>query len=324
MNAATSSGSGIATPATQPTTQARFSVLIPAYNRGDCVRETIDSVLAQSFTGYELIVINDGSSDRTQDVLDSYGERIKAIQQGHQGPEVARNRGASQAGGEYLALLDSDDLFLPWTLATYEKIIRAFDSPPLIIGSMAYFASGEAIPANSGHADVIEVLKYRDFLSKDVATGMSSSRIVIRKSVFEQIGGLRNSTPATFHADDYNLLLRAGTAGPCVVVLQPTMVAFRVHAKNTMGNVDAMVQGVLSLVDDERQGKYPGGASRRFERRACIGGVVWRWVERALKSRRPELAVKLLARSGPMVMAGALRKLWLRLRGATPAVRLCA
>ena len=304
------------------TMKKRFSVLVPAFNREDCIKETIDSVLAQSFTDYELIVVNDGSSDRTQNVLESYGDRIKIIRQAQQGPEVARNNGASQASGEYLALLDSDDLFLPCALATYDKIIRAFDSPPLIIGSMADFATGDPVPTNDGRADVVEVLKYRDFLSKDITIGMSSSRIVVRKSVFEQVGGLRNSTPTTFHLDDYNLLFRVGTDGPCVVVVQPTTVAYRMHSANSRRDLEAMVQGVLSLIRDERLGKYPGGKTRRLARYARIGGPIQMWGRAALRSHRPGPAFRLLMAGWPMLVACALQKLWIGLRGHQPTILL--
>ena len=86
--------------------KTRFSVLIPVYNRAACVRECIDSILAQTFLDYEIIAIDDGSTDGTQEVLRSYGDRIKVLKQDNQGPEIARNLGAVHAGGEYLAFLD--------------------------------------------------------------------------------------------------------------------------------------------------------------------------------------------------------------------------
>jgi len=295
----------------------RFSILVPVHNRAGLIREAVDSVLAQTFPDFELIIVDDGSTDRTWDILKAYGTRIRLLRQANQGPEVARNAAASQANGEYLALLDSDDLFLPGALATYDKIIRAFQAPAVIIGSMCYFFHGQAVPRAADRTDIVQVLKYRDFLSKDVAIGMSSSRIVIRKAVFERAGGLRNSTPATFHLDDYNLLLRAGTYGPCVVAQQPATVAYRMHGANSMDNQEAMVRGVLSLVRAERRGGYPGGRARRFARYACIGGIAsWRsWVAWQKHCRVP--ALRLLLGAGPMVAAAVGRKLWLKFHRRT-------
>ncbi len=110
--------------------QRRFSVVIAAYNRENYIRQTIDSVLSQTFIDYEIIVVDDGSTDRTGEVLQTYGDRIKYVRQTNQGSEATFRKGASLATGEYLAFLDSDDLFMPCALATYDAIIRDLDSPP--------------------------------------------------------------------------------------------------------------------------------------------------------------------------------------------------
>lgn len=286
----------------------RFSVLIPAYNREDCIQQTIDSVLAQTFKDYELIVIDDGSTDGTNNLLRSYGDKIKLIQQANQGPEVARNLGASQANGEYLALLDSDDLFLPFTLATYDKVIRAFDSPALIIGAMKYFKSGQDLPPFD-NPDTIEVLNYRDYLSKEVGFGISSSKIVIKKSVFDQAGGLRKTTPKTFHCDDLNLLLRTATSGPFIMVVQPATIAYRQHDTNAFLNYEAMINGFLALIRSERNGEYPGGRARRIERHARIGAMTQSWVLHAIKGGRMDLALKLLRSSWGMIIIAVIFKM---------------
>ena len=97
----------------------RVSVIIPTYNRLDYVQEAIDSVLAQTYTDYELIVVDDGSTDGTGDTLKArYGDRIRYLWQENQGWPAARNHGVSIAQGEYIAQLDSDDLWLP------EKLVR--------------------------------------------------------------------------------------------------------------------------------------------------------------------------------------------------------
>src|SRR3982074_1863874 len=117
----------------------RFSVLIPVYNRENYVREAIDSVFNQTFSDFELLAIDDGSTDRSAEVLKSYGNKLTLIQQRNQGPEIARNAAAALAQGEYLVYLDSDDLFLPFALETFDKVIRHMDSPPLLLGNISFF-----------------------------------------------------------------------------------------------------------------------------------------------------------------------------------------
>ena len=302
----------------------RFSILVPTYNREQLVRKTIGSVFSQTFSDFELIVIDDGSTDRTHAVLESFRERLKVLRQANQGPEVARSFGASAATGEYLVFLDSDDLLLPCALATYDRIIREFSSPALIIGSIYYFRDGQDVIEDVDRKDVIEVLTYRDYLAKDLSVGVSCSNIVIQRSAFRRAGGLRNSTPVTYHMDTYDMLLRFGICGPCVVVKVPATVAYRMHASNTVLDVERMVKGALSLIHAERQGQYPGGGRRRIDRYSCIGGMAWCWSKYALKAGRPKLALELLAHSSPMVMAGAFKKLWILSHGATPSLRLYA
>lgn len=92
------------------------SVIMPAYNTSRYIREAIDSVLDQDYPSKELIVIDDGSTDGTLEVLRSYGDRITLIEQRNQGSAVARNAGLAAARGEFIAFLDSDDIWLPGKL----------------------------------------------------------------------------------------------------------------------------------------------------------------------------------------------------------------
>jgi GT2 family glycosyltransferase len=300
----------------------RFSVVVPTYNREKIVGPTIDSVLAQTFADYELIVVDDGSTDRTWEVLQSYGARIKAIRQKNQGPEVARGAGAALANGEYIAFMDSDDLLLPYALATYDQIIRACDSPALIIGALTFFEDGQTVQASAIEADGIEVWRCRDYLAKDVSVGLYGSNMVTKKSVLEQAGGFRQSTATTFYMDNIDTILRLGVYGPCVIVKQPITVAYRVHATNSIHDVEAMISGMPALIEAERNGRYPGGRSRRFARYACLGGIGWCWCKHALRAGRPGLAFKLLLECAPMVAAGALKKIQIRIRGTSSPVRL--
>jgi glycosyltransferase EpsH len=120
---------------------------MPVYNREKYVREAIDSVLSQTFTAFELFAIDDGSTDGSTEILKSYGSRIKLIQQCNHGPEVARNKAAALAQGEYLSFFDSDDFLFPNALAIYDRIIREFDSHPRYHRIGDFFSRGKT---NSG------------------------------------------------------------------------------------------------------------------------------------------------------------------------------
>ncbi|MGD1154715.1 MAG: glycosyltransferase family 2 protein [Terriglobia bacterium] len=303
--------------------KVRFSVLIPVHNIEKYVRQTIDSVLSQAFTDYEVIVIDDGSTDQTPQVLESYGTRIKVVRQPNRGPEAARNKAAALAHGEYLAMLDHDDLLLPCALATYDRIIRTFDSPPLIIGSMKFFRDGQSIPAEAQASRPVEILRYPDYLSKDVPIGLSNSRLVIRKSVFDEVGGYGNRGVAAFPPDDFNLILKIGTYGPCLVVQKPYTVGYREHETNTIRNLKAVADGFLRLARFENQGRYPGGSERRWARYAILGGVASSYaISHCWRGGHRKLALRLLLGMAPMVFAAVWKKFLSYLRKPTQPIVL--
>ena len=102
-----------------------FSVIMPAFNRQQLIEVSVGSVLNQTFGDFELIVIDDGSTDNTVQILEQINDpRLIVLKQTNAGPGAARNRGIGVAKGEYVAFLDSDDLYLPWTLQIYHVLLR--------------------------------------------------------------------------------------------------------------------------------------------------------------------------------------------------------
>jgi glycosyltransferase involved in cell wall biosynthesis len=277
----------------------RFSILMPAYNREDFVRPAIDSILSQTFTDYELFVIDDGSTDRTSEMIQSYGDKIKFLRQPNQGPEAARNRAAATAQGEYLVLLDSDDYFLPFALEIYDQVIRYFNSPPFILGGMFHKEADHEIEPAEMKLEPIKALKYPNFLARNESVG--NSIFVVRKSAFEEIGGLRKfTTGKTFHSDDNNLMLKLGIHSPFIYIDRPRTAVYRLHSENSVRNLKAIVDSILRLAEAERRGEYPGGQKTRtfIGRRAAAFayGRCWRAGQHAL-------ALSLVARTAPMVAA---------------------
>ncbi len=121
------------------------SVIIPTYNSSDFVSKAIDSVLDQSYDDYEIIVVDDGSTDNTREILEKYKGIIKYVYQDNGGPAKARNTGIKMAKGSYIAFLDSDDLWLPDKL---KKQFDFFNENPqyhLVYTDMAHAINGEII-----------------------------------------------------------------------------------------------------------------------------------------------------------------------------------
>jgi glycosyltransferase involved in cell wall biosynthesis len=104
----------------------KVSVIIPTYNRENFVCEAIESVLQQTMTDIEVIVVDDGSTDRTREILKPYKETIRYIYTKNGGPAHARNVGLKNAKGEYIAFLDSDDLYYPYKIELQSKFLDKF------------------------------------------------------------------------------------------------------------------------------------------------------------------------------------------------------
>ena len=116
----------------------RLSVIIPAYNCADTVGETIDSILAQDISFMEVIVVNDGSTDRTGDVLREYAQkekRVRIFTTQNKGPAHARNYGIAAAQGEYIAFADSDDLLRP---GMYAALLSLAEENRLDVAACGY------------------------------------------------------------------------------------------------------------------------------------------------------------------------------------------
>src|SRR5438552_6692933 len=117
-----------------------FSVIIPTYNRRELLRRTLGSVWRQTFKDYEVLVVDDGSTDGTYEELTASAAPLHVLRQQNTGPGEARNLAAQSARGNYLAFLDSDDWWFPWTLACFAKLIQQHGQPTILGASLIHFS----------------------------------------------------------------------------------------------------------------------------------------------------------------------------------------
>jgi GT2 family glycosyltransferase len=239
-----------------------FSVVIPAHDRLHLLPRTLDSVWAQTFKDFEVIVVNDGSRDGTGEWLASQGERVRAITQPNRGPGAARNLGTRRARGEYVAFIDSDDVWPSWTLETFAELICKYNSPAILAGRMVEFRQErelEAIRREAVRADF-----YTDyFASFRAGYFVGAGMAVLRRDVLLECGGFIEER---VNAEDHDLIFRLGTAPGFVQVLAPTTLGWRRHPATETAAHGRTFAGILRMVERERQAIYPGGASRRRER----------------------------------------------------------
>ena len=126
----------------------KVSVIIPTYNREELLCETIDSVLAQTFTDFEIIVIDDGSTDNTEQRIAQFGNRIRYYKQENLGLNAARNRAMSLSRGEYIAVLDDDDLWKYNKLALQVDILDYFHDLAYVYSNFSIYKSRDDVKTN--------------------------------------------------------------------------------------------------------------------------------------------------------------------------------
>jgi GT2 family glycosyltransferase len=243
-----------------------FSVIIPTFNRAELLGSALESVFAQRGTEFEIIVVDDGSADRTIDYLHSLGNRVSVLRQSNRGPGSARNLGARHAQGKYLAFLDSDDLWFPWTLEVYQAAIRKHCDPSFIVGKPYAFSDehelDRVIPAAA------QTEQFADYLaSGDEWRWWGVSSFVIRHDAFTAAGGFTNEW---VNGEDADLALRLGVAAGFVQITAPVTFAYREHAASAMKDAKRTLAGAWSKVYAEQLGRYPGGSVRARERRRIL------------------------------------------------------
>ena len=193
------------------------SVIIPTYNRGWIVQEAIDSVLDQDFRNFELIVVDDGSEDNTQEILRAYGKAITVLQHSNKGVSAARNRGIAEASGQLIAFLDSDDLWLPGKLTAQVKFFKENDDAVINQTQEIWIRKGVRVNPKQRH------LKFSGMIfDRSLALCLvSPSAVMIRKSLFEIVGVFDEQLPA---CEDYDLWLRISCRYPVHLIDIPLII----------------------------------------------------------------------------------------------------
>ena len=171
-----------------------FSVVIPVYNKEKEIRSTLETVLVQSFIDFEVVLVDDGSSDGSMEIVKGIKDsRIRLFSQKNQGVSAARNAGIRQAVGQYIALLDADDRWEPSYLKEQYDLIQKYPQCGVFAVNYSYvYSSGAKVPNRVNHLDFCGM----DGIRKDYFRGAAfsqppvcSSAVVIRKDCLESVGG---------------------------------------------------------------------------------------------------------------------------------------
>ena len=241
------------------------SVIIPTYNRGWIVKEAIDSVLAQDFTDFELIIVDDGSTDNTQDILSSYKKDIVVLMQENKGVSSARNRGIVSASGRFIAFLDSDDLWLSQKLSTQVDFFNANPDALICQTEEKWIRNGIGVNPKKRHkklsGDIFEPSLYLCLVSP--------SAVMIKHSLFEKTGMFDENFPA---CEDYDMWLRISCRYPVYLIDTPLIIKRGGHADQLSGSSGLdryRIQSLKKIIESNLLTDKQGKAAIKVMKEKC-------------------------------------------------------
>ncbi len=223
------------------------SVVIATYNRARLLPETIESILKQRFRDFEIIVVDDGSTDQTQEVLKSYGGQIRSFSQKNSGAPAARNVGIRQARGRWIAIQDSDDLCSPEHLETLFGYVHRNPNVGMVFANGAYLGGPKhghdtIIPGKKSHRMAREGVRLRDFFDKSIFRYQAA---LISKERLDSIGGLDERLRI---CDDLDLSFRLFMRYP-IAYLDRVVFMYRTHAGNIGKDQERRLSENISVIE---------------------------------------------------------------------------
>lgn len=242
------------------------SIIIPAYNRFSFLCEAIDSVLAQTDSDYELIVVDDGSTDATETVATIYGERLRYVRQENRGVSAARNRGIAEARGDLIAFLDSDDLWCPEKLAVQKAVMEKDPSCQISYTEEIWYRNGVRVNPMKKHAKASGWI----FEKSLRLCLISPSSVMVRRALLDRVGTFDEAFPV---CEDYDLWLRISKDYPVHLIRQRLIIKRNGHAGQlsaTGWGFDRIrVKSILRLLRDASLSPGQTQAAREVLREKC-------------------------------------------------------
>lgn len=226
--------------------QPKVSVIIPTYNSAPFIVATIRSVLDQTYSNYEVVIVDDGSTDDTLQVLNAFVpsscdfvDKIRVFSKTNGGPASARNLAIRNSTGKYIAFLDGDDLWTPDKLA---EQVEFLESHPKV--GMTY-AEALIFTEQNGQKEFGEKIGYTgetSFCHLLLGDHIPNSTVMIRRECVDKIGWL-NESPELIAVEDYEYWLRLAHSFPIKGIAKP-MAFYRVHENNLMGGGENIERGL--------------------------------------------------------------------------------
>jgi len=220
------------------------SVIIPTYNRAELVAQAVESVLNQTYRKIEIIVVDDGSTDNTREVLRKYQGEVKYIYQQRSERSKARNEGFRHSKGDCIAFLDSDDVWLPTKIEKQVEVLNEQPDVGLVYTGVQFIdTNGGPCAGKLCWDEPVRKVLYEDLMTHNVITG-SLSAIMVRRECLDRVGLFDETMNICEDLDLYRRIARYYKFHKIDVRL----VKIRIHGENTQRNPSAMAKGWESTI----------------------------------------------------------------------------
>jgi glycosyltransferase involved in cell wall biosynthesis len=260
------------------------SVIIPAYNAAGWVNRAIDSALAQTYTRREILVVNDGSTDTTADVLAEYGDAIQVLTQPNGGLSSARNRGIQEARGEFLAFLDADDYWLPEKLDRQVACLQQ-EWNVGFCSTRTQVVSPEGEPLGTWNCPTMDTTLLRTIFMRHASIAGSGSGVMARSRLFAQAGGFDSQLRSL---EDIDMWMRLAVLGGYACIEEPLTVIIK-SPDSMSGNLDVMRMSALQVMRKNRE-LLPRKDQGRFWQ-AAYAGMLTDYAKWELRAGRRAAAI---------------------------------
>jgi glycosyltransferase involved in cell wall biosynthesis len=223
------------------------SVVIAAYNRAEFLPATVDSILSQRFRDFEVIVVDDGSTDETKAVLAPYAERVRYLYQNNRGPSAARNLGVRNARADWIAFQDSDDLSLPGHLETLHEYVKNHPQCAMVFANGGYVGGAE-----HDRTTIIPRAKSRRLMERGVTLADLFEKSIFRlqaalvsRRCYHQIGGHDESLRISM---DLDLAFRMFSRYP-IAYIDQVVFSYRRHSANISANEELRLLENIRVIE---------------------------------------------------------------------------
>ncbi len=232
----------------------KYSVVIPVYNKADTIGQSIDSVLNQSVKNFELIVVDDGSTDNIDDVLKQY-DKITVVKQANGGVSAARNAGIAAASGEYLCFLDADDLWLPDHLATLDNMMKCFPDENFYITSHDYSLDNNGRHCLDAYPEIFACENFFELINSFTDSEVVHTNSVCIKRAFLAENNLKFA-PGERIGEDTDMWLRTALLCRTIKTRRVTTI-YRRELSTATKQINSTLNWVFaSRIEEIRSGNY--------------------------------------------------------------------